>query len=134
MTRFEDFVEPAEALTEDVPALVLPADTSADEALSALEVVFGADDSRELCQLVIGGEDLGIVERSTALDLMATSSKGFGDGDGGLLPGFPLQDDLVELACPVPDCIVGPVYMVAYDEDRPPRCTLHTSAALVPVE
>lgn len=131
MIGFEDFVSPAGAGDGNAAALLLPTGTAASGARRALEGVFGSDDDLAVCRLVIGGEDVGVVRRDALLDLTNTTQKrGLGEGDGGKLPGTALYDNVIKLTCPVPACPASPTWMVAYDEDDPPRCGMHPDTAL----
>jgi hypothetical protein len=86
---------------------------------------FGDDDGRSALRLVVDGADCGVLHRSDAYALVNTSDRGgLGAGDHGSVPGYSVAYELLSLRCPQPGCHVRKVD-VSYDEDDPPRCSLH---------
>ncbi len=131
MNEFAELLGPSGSPRAGDCQLLLPDGTGVHQAKRSLEVVFGGDDELARCRLVIGGTYIGVVDRGAFLDLLNTGEKGaHGAGDGAALPGTTLYDDVVRLRCPLPGCTAPATLMVAYDEDDPPRCSLHPGRAL----
>lgn len=99
------------------------------EALEALSAYFGAADDRQAVRLVVGGEDLGYLERERALDLMKPQTRGLGDSSGWTLLGVSDYED-IELRCDVPGCPANPIVVATFDEMYPPSCPVHPGQRL----
>jgi hypothetical protein len=110
---------------ESLPLLRL----DADEDAGGLIAWFGADSGRAAAQVVIAGEDAGVIERADLYELVAGRTLGWGDSIGATLPGEPSWDP-VELVCPVADCPQSPLWALSYDPAAPPVCAIHAGSAL----
>jgi hypothetical protein len=115
-----------------VTTLHLP-QSAGDEALLGVVHYFGQDDRRDVVRIVHGGSHVGYLTRTRILQLVGGTVKDFGGSAGWTLPGKPTSIDWIELRCPVADCPTGPHFEMVFDEDDPPRCTLHPDQKLARV-
>ncbi len=120
--------------TPEAPAPTVVLDESdAVVAIPALLRYFGDDDGRAGVGLVIEGEPAGYLERGDALSLVHDTTRGtvggWGSSAGSGLPGHP-QYELLHARCPVPGCPIADQLLMTYDEDDPPRCSVHPDAVL----
>ena len=102
-----------------------------DGAFEALSAYFGAADDRHAVRIIVGGDDLGYLDRDHALDLMDLQSRGvgFGDSIGARLPGVSPYES-IELLCDVPGCSANPIYEDTFDEMYPSTCPVHPEQTL----
>jgi hypothetical protein len=98
-------------------------------ALEALSAYFGAADERQAVRIVVGGEELGYVERGQALALLDVQSRDLGHSSGWTLPGVSDYEG-IELRCPVDGCPANPIFAGSFDETYPPDCPLHPGQTL----
>lgn len=105
-----------------MPTFVLDRDTAG--AVWLLADRFGADPALEVVRLRVGRE-VRYLRRPALYGLLATQSKGFGQGGRAALPGRPGPGQATEYTfrCPVPGCPDSPVTMLAFSE--PPECLRH---------
>jgi hypothetical protein len=99
-------------------------------ALEALSAYFGAADERRAVRVVVGGEDLGYLERGQALALLDVQSREVGHSSGWTLPGVSDYEG-IELCCPVEGCQANPIFTGTFDERYPLDCPLHPGQALI---
>jgi hypothetical protein len=98
-------------------------------ALEALSAYFGAADERQAVRIVVGGEELGYVERGQALALLDVQSRDLGHSSGWGLPGVS-DYEAIELRCPVDGCPANPILAGSFDETYPPHCPVHSGQTL----
>jgi hypothetical protein len=122
--------DPLEALSTEDPRLddlVMPTfvlDGGNAEAVGLLADRFGADPALDVVRLRLGRE-VRYLRRQALYGLLATESKGFGQGGRAALPGRPGPGQAAEYTfrCPVPGCPDSPVTMLAFSD--PPDCLRH---------
>ena len=102
-------------------------------ALEALSAYFGAADERQAVRVVVGGEELGYLERDQALALIDVQSRDLGHSSGWTLPGVSDYEEL-ELRCHVDGCPANPIVADSFDEMYPPDCPLHPGQKLTLAE
>jgi hypothetical protein len=123
----------AEAAVAGEPTVTLSA-SEGQGAVVALLRYFGEDNGRGGVTLVIEGEQVGHLHRADALSLVADATRGgaspgYGSSAGMNLPGHePYR--LLRLRCPIPGCPTEDQLRMTYDEDDPPRCSIHHEAVL----
>jgi hypothetical protein len=93
-------------------------------AMEALSAYFGAADDRRAVRIVVGGDDLGYLERERALALLDVQTRDLGHSSGWTLPGVS-DYEAIELRCAVEGCTANPIFADAFDERYPPDCPLH---------
>ena len=105
-----------------MPTFVLDGENA--EAVGLIADRFGADPALDVVRLRIGRE-VRYLRRQALYGLLATESKGFGQGGRAALPGRPGPGQATEYTfrCPVPDCPDSPVTMLAFSD--PPECLRH---------
>jgi hypothetical protein len=105
-----------------MPTFVLDRGTAG--AVGLLADSFGADPDLDVVRLRIG-RDVRYLRRKSLYGLLATESKGFGQGGRASLPGLPGPGQATEYTfrCPVPGCPDSPVTMLAFSEL--PLCLRH---------
>jgi hypothetical protein len=123
----------AEPAVAGEPTVALSA-SDEQAAVVALLRYFGEDDRRRGVTLVIEGNQVGHLHREDALSLVADATRGgaspgYGSSAGMGLPGHePFR--LLRLRCPIPGCPTEDQLTMTYDEDDPPRCSIHHEAVL----
>ena len=122
MSALRDATSPTPPAGAGAPGTVLASDEAG--ALQALAAYFGGGDDRLAVRVVVGGEDLGYVERDSALDLIELQPRGVGDSINAMLPGVSDYDD-IELRCDVAGCPANPIVAATFDETYPPSCPEH---------
>ncbi len=103
--------------------LDVTAGTAAGGLVDLLTGYFGEDDTRSQIRLLIGGEEIGYLQRADLYALASASEKGIGSSDYGTLPGQ-ANYRLIRLRCPVAACTETRLVMT-FDEDDPPACGVH---------
>jgi len=105
-----------------------------DAALGALMAYFGRADDRQAARVVVGGVELGVIDRDRALDLVEVKERGIDDSALAGLPGAPTGYEAIPLRCPVPDCPANPIEAWSFDERHPLRCPRHPGQPLALVD
>jgi len=114
----------ADASLDDIGMPTFVIGNDATGAVGLIADQFGAAPSLRVARLRFGRE-ARYLRREGLYELLATGTKGFGQGGRATLPGLPVpgQETDYEFRCPVAGCPDSPVFLLAFSET--PACFRH---------
>jgi hypothetical protein len=115
---------PDPSLTHTPMATYLVTEDSIDQAVGHIVDYFGASAGRSVVRLRFPAE-VRYLKRADLTSVLATLSKGFGEGGYSTLPGLPASGQVrqYEFRCPVKGCPDSPVFLFTFNKS--PVCKVH---------
>jgi hypothetical protein len=123
----QDPLEAASFQDADLDDVAMPTFVIGDDAAGTVWLIagrFGVQPSLSVARLRFG-HVVRYLKREALYGLLATGTKGFGQGGRMVLPGLPVPGQLTEyeFRCPVAGCPDSPVFLLAFSEI--PECFRH---------